>query len=810
MKISTTFVWALLCLCLSLHTSAQNFSGLQYKKLMPADNLSSLLESGLGALIGGKLTGNIDSVIVLEDAEKKLKVKVFYTGLQNAYFNLSIMNEKEQKQEEITTAKFLQTSKASPAECQFMLTDKVVKGTKIESPYLKIGVSKKENGIGPVAVFYLNKKWKNELDPENVIINVSLQPIGKAGALSNTEIKDVIPVKHIKFDPKIMYFEKATVIRPRADLRIRSGGGNAFTKKINYTLPASFTMPIVNDNISGTWINTDANTNGITKLIITNNNTIQGFGKCSPTDCDWGNTTLTDNGNNRFTAIYTFSFKTIRLDIVYANNEIAVTDSDIYNDGRAARTSTYTFKKNIQLIAATSRIYTLSEFKMVAPTTTATDLSPKGPDYNVRINLFEVVNTDVNFESPQEISNININVFADKNVSSGIYYILPADYHLRWETTTEPEKGYNFKILYGANKTEGSTETPTDATVRMSATLTAGISSREREFVKSLLKAVRPDFKELHFLPLREKPEFTFKSTLGEQYNIPQSKITVLTSTDLNADIQVAWQTDADTKEFILEALTSREGIAASVILKPNDEGIVDQQIPAIINLADIRTIGKLNLVPAVWRTQNFRNKSAYPLKLKYLHVLKKEINGTKPIVYSWAINDVVIPSLGQAAIEHTKIPTWLDNDPSVVMWIDYSVENCKNCDQKILDAVTGGVSGSKAQKLKFTIPAQVFDTLKVNYFMITVRGTQVDPNGNAVKELPSFKITKEADKEFSAGPLYPPTNGGLDFEYKITAATTDGEFYETNQWVKATEKDILLSKTKMKTLFKGIIPGIK
>ncbi len=810
MKISTTFVWALLCLCLSLHTSAQNFSGLQYKKLMQADNLSSLLESGLGALIGGKLTGKIDSVIVLEDAEKKLTVKIFYTGFQNAYFNLSIMNEKEQKQEEITTTKFSQASKASPAECQFTLTDKVVKGTKIESPYLKIGISKKENGIGPVTVFYLNKKWKNELDPENVIINVALQPIGKAGALSNTEIKDVIPVKHIKFDPKIMYYERVTPIRPRSDLRIRSGGGNTFTLKRNYTLPSSFKLSVLNDNISGTWLNTDANTNGVTKLIITNNNTIQSFGKCSPTDCDWGNTTLTDNGNNRFTAMYTFSFKTSRFDIVYANNELSVTNADVYNDGRAARTSTYTFRKNIQLIAATSRIYTLSEFKMAAPATTATDFSPKGPDKNAQIYLFDGLSADVDFKRPQEISNININVFADKNINSGIYYILPADYHLRWETTTEPEKGYNFKILYGANKTEGSTETPTDAPVRMSATLTAGISSREREFVKSLLKAARPDFKDLRFLPLREKPEFTFQNTLGAQYNIPQSKITVLTSTDLNTDIQVAWQTDADTKEFIQSALTSREGIAASVILKPNDESIVDQQIPAIINLADIRTIGKLSLVPVVWRTQHFRNKSAYPLKLKYLHVLKKEINGTKPIIYSWAMNDVVIPSLGQAAIEHTKIPTWLDNDASVVMWIDYSVETCNDCDQKVLDAVTGGVSGSKAQKLKFTIPAQIFDTLKVSYFMITVRSTQVDPNGTSIKELPSLKITKEADKEFTAGPLYIPTNGGLNFEYKITAATIDGDFYEAKQWVKATEKDVLLGKTKMKELFIGVIPGIK
>ena len=152
----------------------------------------------------------------------------------------------------------------------------------------------------------------------------------------------------------------------------------------------------------------------------------------------------------------------------------------------------------------------------------------------------------------------------------------------------------------------------------MSATLTAGISSRERNFVKALLKSTFLDFVDLRFLPLREKPEFTFQNTLGAQYNIPKERITVLTSTDLNNDIQVSWYTDAGTKDFIQEALTTHEGIAASVILKPDDEDIVDQQIPAIINLADIRTIGKINLEPVTWRSRNLRNTSPYPLKLKY------------------------------------------------------------------------------------------------------------------------------------------------------------------------------------------------
>ncbi|MBV5262404.1 hypothetical protein FLX56_28950 [Synechococcus moorigangaii CMS01] len=68
----------------------------------------------------------------------------------------------------------------------------------------------------------------------------------------------------------------------------------------------------------GTWTNTNSNTNGITRLVVTasgNNLMIQAFGNCQPTDCDWGSTTLTTYGANvqdanhtRATALYQKSF----------------------------------------------------------------------------------------------------------------------------------------------------------------------------------------------------------------------------------------------------------------------------------------------------------------------------------------------------------------------------------------------------------------------------------------------------------------------------------------------------------------------
>lgn len=52
----------------------------------------------------------------------------------------------------------------------------------------------------------------------------------------------------------------------------------------------------------GTWVNTNSNTRGITRFVVksTGSNTVnvQVFGKCHPTDCDWGTTKMVTYGSN--------------------------------------------------------------------------------------------------------------------------------------------------------------------------------------------------------------------------------------------------------------------------------------------------------------------------------------------------------------------------------------------------------------------------------------------------------------------------------------------------------------------------------
>lgn len=792
-KVISLFV----CLLFLAEVHAQNFSGLESKKLNRSEDLSSLLETGIGSLFGNKLKGSIDSVVVKQDAERTLRVLVYYQGYEGGFFTVSTLDPARKKQDQFDVFQFAQTEKASPAECVINMRSGVADNVAFESGYLRIDVGKKKGSVGNVSAFTMNKKWQSTVNNKNIIVPIKLVAVGKAGSLTS-EKKDVTPGKTIQFDPKLIYINPTTI---KTMQPVRTSGGNSFMKPI--------VVPHFDDNkaVSGTWVNTDNNTSGLTKLIITNENQIQVFKRCNPQDCDWGKVALNKTGPASYKAVYGNSLQT---QTVLVNEQTDGSLNVVHTESRkmlgvSSTTKTYTFKKNLNLVLVSPAVFSIKTIATMPATGSATDKTAKGPDKNRQFYLLDGLSADVDFRRPQDISNININVFADKNINSGVYYIMPADYHLLWTPKSEPEKGYDFRILYGS---QSGSEEDAEAPVRMSATLTAGISSREREFVKELLKSVRSDFKELRYLPLRDNPQFTFQSTLGAQYNIPEAKVTTEKITDLSGDIRVAWQTDANTKEEILAAITAREGIAASVILKPEDEEIIDQQIPAIINLAEIRTLGKMSLQPNLWRTKNWKNETPYPLKMNYIHVLKKQVGGSDPIIYSWSLGGTVVPSQAQATFEAAKIPSWIDNEPSVVMWVDYSIEDCGKCDAAVMNAVTGGVSGTRSQQVLFTVPPAMFDTLKADQIMITVRSIQGDPKAAEMKEFTSVKLKKDAN-EGAVGPFYVSSGSSLQYEFRITVIASDGEVYKADRWISSGEKEFVIPKSQLKELFKNIIPGL-
>lgn len=114
-------------------------------------------------------------------------------------------------------------------------------------------------------------------------------------------------------------------------------------------------------DFSGQWINTNANTSGITRLAIKvagKNVTVRAFGKCSPKDCDWGAARGHAYGPNvssniaatakTVSVIYTKGYKqTVLVIDLAAGKKLKVRAMTRFTDGsgRAAYQKFHHFKK---------------------------------------------------------------------------------------------------------------------------------------------------------------------------------------------------------------------------------------------------------------------------------------------------------------------------------------------------------------------------------------------------------------------------------------------------------------------------------
>ncbi len=110
--------------------------------------------------------------------------------------------------------------------------------------------------------------------------------------------------------------------------------------------PTETTSPTTTASFQGTWINKDPNTGGNTKFVITQNDSevkVHAWGKCHPTDCDWGEQ---DGGIIDNAAVVTwdqkFVIRKMKLTLE-GNNELRAVTESVYADNRPRRRSEEVF-----------------------------------------------------------------------------------------------------------------------------------------------------------------------------------------------------------------------------------------------------------------------------------------------------------------------------------------------------------------------------------------------------------------------------------------------------------------------------------
>jgi hypothetical protein len=110
-------------------------------------------------------------------------------------------------------------------------------------------------------------------------------------------------------------------------------------------------------SLVGTWVNVNASTRDIVKIILTNNGgslDVHAFGACSPTPCDWGqvkgqaySASVAGGAAVAFTANYGFGFKNTILTGHLNGEHLVADDFNVFTDGsgRSPYFTEGTFKK---------------------------------------------------------------------------------------------------------------------------------------------------------------------------------------------------------------------------------------------------------------------------------------------------------------------------------------------------------------------------------------------------------------------------------------------------------------------------------
>jgi hypothetical protein len=120
---------------------------------------------------------------------------------------------------------------------------------------------------------------------------------------------------------------------------------SASSTMLSFSRPAVADAPNYTTEWTGTWVNQNSNTSGITRFVLIPNGAhkfkVRVFGKCHPTDCDWGVTEMTtyarqDGYYFYGTANYAQGFKNSELIFTLAEGSVVLESFNHFldNSGR--------------------------------------------------------------------------------------------------------------------------------------------------------------------------------------------------------------------------------------------------------------------------------------------------------------------------------------------------------------------------------------------------------------------------------------------------------------------------------------------
>lgn len=492
-------------------------------------------------------------------------------------------------------------------------------------------------------------------------------------------------------------------------------------------------------------------------------------------------------------------YKAIKNKAFYMEQRIQPAGTTISPAARAAATE----RVAVSPALASESVLKARHLYRVSPGTgtTTVNTEPQGPD-NKPVSFWgDFIFSDVDFESQMDISNVNLNIYPDKNPNSGVFYYLPIAYDIKYD----PERGFAFNVDYGSARGEESQEK-----VRMSGILSSGISLYEIQFIKNLMETYKKQNPGLKLerpmpLPVSETPQIT----LGDELkNFGIASVNINNVNSITDPIEFSWQTDGTTAAELENLLRVNSGIIGKMKVKSTSEDLPMQEIPVRIRLIDENTFGRFGMLPSDMRNKTWRNETPFPVRLKYVHymIIDKTGNGKEsPIIYSWDLGNQEVQPSNQVKFDMTTVPSWLDTykGKQARVWIDYSVvESCTPCNEKVFSGIISSTSRPQLSNVVFRV-IEFFETYNVAYLDVEVKSIQGDPNGRTETTFPVLHIT--ADKaDYTAGKIYVPNGGSPSFDYRVTVVTQDGAELKSD-WINRTSTSVPFGSFQLEELFPSL-----
>lgn len=430
---------------------------------------------------------------------------------------------------------------------------------------------------------------------------------------------------------------------------------------------------------------------------------------------------------------------------------------------------------------------------------------PIGPKLS---GIPHLMRAEVSEDFRQVLSRINLfdELYEDKNPKSNIYYYLPAKYSLKWDNDA---KNYSFSVYY-LSATDGNR-----GSVIVTAKLYPNITESDVALAEKLLAKTYNKEVKLRSMTmlLKDTPKVNFGSALSN-FDVKSESTNITVPSDVFSPIIMSWRMDSRVEDLI-GAMMNDQGLAGNITFSPIGDVEKNISVVASMKINEAQTFGQMRYNDGVYLFKEPKNPYDYPVTLKNAVILKK--NGSNFTLEQqrltaastqsnsvFLINPLDIPKLMRATLVE---PMDLINDKRdsirkqsiESIWVDYSVDNCSDCNLAIQQKILKGTTSSKIQKIALEV-MNPLDFTKAQAIKMQIKSVFGDPNGKSEQLLPTIDV-KEDLKSLSGGDLFITEGKSPEFDYKVYILMKDGQLLES-EWITHNNLILTLGEAQIKELF--------